>query len=147
MASLLAPLTELYATAFGGQSYTYILEWAVLALVAVAPVICLPFVALNCCGKSDEAGKMAFGERTVLRKALIAVRADMRMGIAIKRKSYAAQKLAQADLERASRFSTKSGKELLQDAERAKNLAEEQFIRQQAEMKAGKAGKGNYRSY
>lgn len=146
MASV-APLTELYATAFGGQSYTYILEWAVLALVAVAPALCLPFVALNCCAKSGEA-KMAFGERTVLRKALIAVRADMRMGIAVKRKSYAAKKLAQVDLERASRFSTKSGKELLKDAERAKNLAEEQFIRQQAEMKAGKASqKGNYRSY
>jgi hypothetical protein len=104
-----------------------LLEWLPLALAAVLPMVCLPFVAIGCCGKGSEdedGAKLRFGERTALRKMLIAVRADIRMGIASKA---AKQYVSKKDVE-AGRSNGRSGKR-------------QQTAAQAADRKQGRRGK------
>jgi len=52
-----------------------------LLFVAVAPIICIPFVFLGICGQSEEEeGSIRFGMRTAMKGTMLAVRADIRMG-------------------------------------------------------------------
>ena len=149
VAVVVAELEELYATAFAGESLVHLLNWAVLTFVAVAPLLCLPFVALGCCAKK-ETNMLKFGERTTLRKVFIAVRADMRMGLAVKNsyhKSAFSKAAAPSDPEAA--FTTKSSKALLADAKKAKDLGDKAFFKQKVAAKgSGKKGSPNAcRSY
>ena len=83
---------------------------------------------------------------------MIAVRADIRMGIAsaATRKQKQAIKASAAVEEGTAtsgtdpRFNTASGKQLLKDAAKARNLAEEAYIKQKAEVQKGKGGGRSY---
>jgi len=72
----------------------FALHWMPLICTVVLPLLCFPFVAAGCCGGGDDGseGKMKFGARTALRRIMMAVRADIRMGNDTK----AAQLLAKA---------------------------------------------------
>ena len=67
-----------------------------------------------------------------MRRVILAVRADVRMGNAA-----SASRYAQLSRSQQQAFSTKSGKQLLKDAQRAKNIAEEAQIKQRAADSSG----------
>jgi hypothetical protein len=64
-------------------------EWLPVLLTVIAPIICMPFVALGICGVSKEEvtgapAKQSSGVRLVLRRMIMAVRADLRAGKEVK---------------------------------------------------------------
>ena len=80
-------VVQQYTTAWFGSTSTYdlLVEWLPLALCAVLPVLCVPFVACgHCIGNKVDDTKMKFGERTAFRKILVGVRAGIRMDLSTK---------------------------------------------------------------
>jgi hypothetical protein len=150
MDAMLTAAMEMRSILFGDTPLGELLvSWLPLFLCAVLPLLCMPFVALGLCGDAALLGaKPRFGERTVLRKVMLAVRADMRMGIQSKYSRFAKFGL---DVEAAYKFNTKSGKQLLEDAANAKQLGDAALEKQKAEHKAARekgsktvAGKRSY---
>mmetsp|Transcript_15465 Transcript_15465/g.39907 ORF Transcript_15465/g.39907 Transcript_15465/m.39907 type:complete len:157 (-) Transcript_15465:359-829(-) len=77
---LAGPMPDFFQPIVGNTSvYAMLIDWIPLALAAVAPLLCIPFVLLGICGQEEE-GSLKFGMRTAMKGMMIAVRADIRMG-------------------------------------------------------------------
>ena len=76
----LAVLEPLYLTAVGDTPLAVVLkDWVPLLACVVLPLLCLPFVALGCCGDRGPP-EVKFGARMALRKVSLASRTAIRMG-------------------------------------------------------------------
>eukprot|EP00325_Prymnesiales_sp_UTEX-LB-985_P026633 CAMPEP_0174716046 /NCGR_PEP_ID=MMETSP1094-20130205/22753_1 /TAXON_ID=156173 /ORGANISM="Chrysochromulina brevifilum, Strain UTEX LB 985" /LENGTH=136 /DNA_ID=CAMNT_0015915719 /DNA_START=101 /DNA_END=511 /DNA_ORIENTATION=- len=70
-----SPVAPVYAGFFGDTTFSvFILDWLPLFLAAIAPLLCLIFVAVGTCGK--KGGNV--GKR-VVRRIGLAIRADLRI--------------------------------------------------------------------
>ena len=69
--------SDMYTTYFGDTSFkTFMFDWVPLFSSVIFPVLCLVFVGVGLCVKTESKKRM--GER-IMRRINIAVRADVRM--------------------------------------------------------------------
>ena len=115
-----SPVPVVYARFFGDTSiYVFLREWLPLGLSTILPILCLLFVLVGACGKSQP---RPVGHRIVRRVGLI-VQADVRMVQRVRSK----KKTTPKDVESGRKVSPAKGK------------AEERAIKQKAA--GGKGGR------
>lgn len=83
--TLATPVSELVPIAgkiFPTETLGYfILDMGPLLYVSLLPLFCGLLAFIGLCAPPDGEGRMKFGARTVLRRVMLAVRADTRMGM------------------------------------------------------------------